>query len=47
MLLNAIKYDLRLPQQADMVMEDGKTLFFLDENHLANYRCVRKLPALQ
>lgn len=47
LILRAIKNDLRLPQAAETVSENGKTLFYLDENYQANFRCVRKLPALQ
>jgi hypothetical protein len=46
-LLDAIKNDLRLPLTVDVKSKDGQTVFYLDENHQANYRCIRKLPALQ
>lgn len=46
-LLDAVKNDLRLPMDVDIESENGQTVFYLDENRQANYRCIRKLPALQ
>ena len=46
-LLEAVKNDLRIPADVDVESENGQTVFYLDENRQANYRCIRKLPALQ
>jgi len=46
-LLVAVKNELRLPLEADITSKDGQTIFYLDEDEHANYRCVRKLPMLK
>jgi len=46
LLLNAIKGELRLPRATETESNNGQTIFYLDENHQANFRCVRKLPML-